>query len=162
MIGTEFSVLSAQVLDAYAAAGLRIVTAESCTGGLIAANLTSIAGSSSVFERGFVTYTNDSKMDLLGVPEDILARVGAVSEETAKAMAEGALDAASGDVSVAVTGIAGPGGGTAEKPVGLVYIASAKRGGETVVSREVFSGDRTAVRAATVEKALELLLTRLD
>lgn len=139
-------------------AGTKLVTAESCTGGMIAAALTDIAGSSDVFERGFVAYSNEAKTELLGVPALLIARHGAVSGEVAAAMAEGALARSRADISVAVTGIAGPGGGSAAKPVGLVYIARAKRGGAPLVERVVFPGDRAAVRAATVERALELLL----
>jgi nicotinamide-nucleotide amidase len=115
------------VLDVARAASLKVTTAESCTGGLIAASLTEIAGSSDVFERGFVTYSNQSKTELLGVPADLITQSGAVSEAVARAMAEGALAHARADIAVAVTGIAGPGGGTADKPVGLVFIGAAKR-----------------------------------
>lgn len=138
--------------------GLKLATAESCTGGLISACLTSVAGSSAVFERGFVTYANRAKEEMLGVPDSTLARVGAVSEEVARAMADGARARSSADLTVAVTGIAGPGGGTPEKPVGLVHVAAARAGLPTVHERHVFSGDRDAVRTATVEAALRLLL----
>ena len=146
------------VLDAARAAHQRIATAESCTGGLIAANLTEIAGSSDVFERGFVTYSNPSKTELLGVPADLIVQSGAVSESVARAMAEGALTHARVDIAVAVTGIAGPGGGSADKPVGLVFIGAAKVGDPTIVERHVFPGDRAEIRRATVQRALELLL----
>jgi nicotinamide-nucleotide amidase len=146
------------VLDRARAEGLRIATAESCTGGLIAANLTDIPGSSDVFERGFVTYSNDSKTELLGVPADLIDENGAVSEPVAHAMAEGALARSRADIAVAVTGIAGPGGGSAEKPVGLVFIGTAKKGDRTIVQRHVFPGDRADIRQATVLRALELLL----
>jgi nicotinamide-nucleotide amidase len=146
------------VLDRARAEGLRIATAESCTGGLIAANLTDIPGSSDVFERGFVTYSNDSKTELLGVPADLIDENGAVSEPVAHAMAEGALARSRADIAVAVTGIAGPGGGSAEKPVGLVFIGAAKKGDPTIVQRHVFPGDRADIRQATVLRALELLL----
>ncbi|MYZ47219.1 CinA family protein [Propylenella binzhouense] len=137
---------------------LRIVTAESCTGGLIAAALTETAGSSDVFERGFVTYSNEAKTELLGVPAALVAREGAVSEAVARAMAEGALAHSRADLSVAVTGVAGPGGGTAAKPVGLVHIAAARSGGATV-HRECRFGDigRRPVRLATAEAALALV-----
>jgi len=146
------------VLDAARTANLKVTTAESCTGGLIAASLTEIAGSSDVFERGFVTYSNQSKTELLGVPADLITQSGAVSEPVARAMAEGALAHARADIAVAVTGIAGPGGGTADKPVGLVFIGAAKRSNPTIVERHVFPGDRAEIRRATVQRALELLL----
>jgi len=140
--------------------GLSIATAESCTGGLIAGAITEIAGSSAVFERGFVTYSNEAKIELLGVPEEVLAGHGAVSEPVARAMAEGALHNSSATIAVAVTGIAGPSGGSAEKPIGLVHLACARRGKPTIHAREVFPGDRAAIRLGTVAKALEMLLTQ--
>lgn len=136
----------------------QLVTAESCTGGLIAAALTAIAGSSDVVDRGFVTYSNEAKAEMLGVPVDMLAEHGAVSEPVARAMAYGALVNSLADVSVAVTGVAGPGGGSAEKPVGLVHLAVAKRLNSVVrTRREVFPGDRTDVRTATVLTAFAML-----
>lgn len=136
-----------------------LVMAESCTGGLVAATLTDIAGSSHVVDRGFVTYTNDAKEELLGVPHDLLVAHGAVSEPVARAMAEGALaKAAKAGLSVSLTGIAGPGGATDTKPVGLVFIGAGRRNGATTCERHVFPGDRRAVRAAAVERALEILL----
>lgn len=149
---------AADLLDALRAKGLTIVTAESCTGGLISAYLTEVAGSSDVVERGFVTYSNAAKTELLGVPADLIEEHGAVSEEVARAMAEGALKHSGADVSVAVTGIAGPGGGSEEKPVGLVHIAAAKRGGSGHHLRCAF-GDagRSKVRRDTVEEALNLV-----
>jgi nicotinamide-nucleotide amidase len=137
--------------------GLTLATAESCTGGLIAAAITEVSGASHVFKRGFVTYANEAKVDLLGVPEDLLARTGAVSEEVARAMAEGALKAAEADLAVSATGIAGPGGATETKPVGLVHMAAARSGAPTIHRREVFAGDRHAVRAQAVDTALALL-----
>jgi nicotinamide-nucleotide amidase len=136
---------------------LRIVTAESCTGGLIASLLTEFAGSSDVFERGFVTYSNEAKEQALGVPHDLIAAHGAVSAEVARAMAQGALKHSSADLSVAVTGIAGPGGGTADKPVGLVHIAAARE--DKLTHRECRFGEigRSEVRLASVEAALEIL-----
>ena len=119
---------AARLIDLLRQRKLRLATAESCTGGLIAAVLTEVAGASDVFERGFVTYANQAKSDLLGVPEAVIARHGAVSEEVAALMAEGALLRAPADVAVAVTGIAGPGGGGADKPVGLVHVAAARKG----------------------------------
>jgi nicotinamide-nucleotide amidase len=150
------------LLAAYRAAGLKIATAESCTGGLVAGCLTAIAGSSDVVERGFVTYSNEAKTELVGVPADLIARHGAVSAQVVVAMAEGTLKHSRADVSVAVTGIAGPGGATPGKPVGLVYICSARQGREPVVERHQFHGDRHAVRAASVEVALTLLRRQLD
>lgn len=147
-----------RLLDELRAKKLMVATAESCTGGLIAALLTEIAGSSDVVERGFVTYSNDAKMELLGVPADVLARVGAVSRETAIAMAEGALARSRADIAVAVTGVAGPGGGSVEKPVGLVHFGCARKGAATVHREERF-GDigRGGVRIATVRVALEMV-----
>lgn len=158
MSPASFAPLAEAVLAHHRGAGRKLATAESCTGGAIAAALTDIAGSSDVFERGFVVYSNEAKNELLGVPAALIARHGAVSEEVAAAMAEGALARSRADAVVSVTGIAGPGGGTAAKPVGLVYIGSALRGRLPAVERHVFAGDRAAVRAATVKRALELLL----
>lgn len=150
--------LARDLIEACRARSLTLATAESCTGGLIAGCLTEIAGSSEVVERGLVTYSNRAKLELLGVPEATLAAHGAVSEPTARAMAEGARERAAVDLAVAVTGIAGPGGGTADKPVGLVHIAAAARGAPTVHARHVFAPDRAAVRMASVEAALRMLL----
>ena len=138
--------------------GAMIATAESCTGGLIAGLMTEIPGSSAVLERGFVVYSNAAKVELLGVPAETIAAHGAVSEATARAMAEGALKASRADIAVSVTGIAGPDGGTAEKPVGLVWFACARRGGPTVAREQRF-GDvgRAAVRLGSVRAALDLL-----
>jgi nicotinamide-nucleotide amidase len=145
------------VLEAYRRAGLMLVTAESCTGGLIAGTLTEIAGSSDVVERGFVTYSNAAKSELLGVPEEMIARLGAVSGEVAEAMAQGALEHSRANVAVSATGIAGPGGATPEKPVGLVYLGICRRGKAPLHERHVFSGGRAAVRWASVAAALDLL-----
>ena len=145
------------VLERYRQAGLHLATAESCTGGLIAATLTEIAGSSDVVDRGFVTYSNEAKTEMLGVPADLIARVGAVSGEVAEAMAAGAVSASRADVAVAVTGIAGPGGATATKPVGLVYFGLCRRDHPPRHERQVFPGNRGAVRRATVARAFELL-----
>jgi nicotinamide-nucleotide amidase len=137
---------------------LRIVTAESCTGGLVAGALTEIAGSSAVFACGFVTYSNAAKTAMLGVPESLIAEHGAVSEPVARAMAEGALSASGASLTVAITGIAGPGGGSAEKPVGLVHFAVAIAGGETrAVERRFGDIGRSEVRMASVREALEML-----
>jgi nicotinamide-nucleotide amidase len=145
------------LLEQFRRLGLTLATAESCTGGLIAATLTEIAGSSDVVERGFVTYSNAAKTELLGVPAPLIAAHGAVSEPVARAMAEGALAHSQADLAVAVTGIAGPGGASPEKPVGLVHLAVARRGGETRHHRDVFPGDRRLVRLATVEHAFRML-----
>lgn len=145
------------ILADYRAAGLRIATAESCTGGLIAGALTEIAGSSDVVDRGFVTYSNEAKSEILGVPEDLIRVHGAVSAEVAEAMAEGAIARSRADVAVSATGIAGPGGGTATKPVGLVFLGVAQRGRPPWHERHVFPGDRAEVRRATVAAALDLL-----
>ena len=153
--------LAGDVLRLCREQGLRLATAESCTGGLIAGCLTAVAGSSTVFDRGFVTYSNVAKTAELGVAAELLARHGAVDEAVARAMAEGALDAAGVDITVAVTGIAGPDGGSPGKPVGLVHFAAARTGADTLHERQVFPGDRQQVRAATVEAALRLLARRL-
>ncbi len=136
---------------------LRLATAESCTGGLLAGLLTEIPGASAILERGFVTYSNAAKTSLLGVDAQLIERVGAVSEEVARAMAEGALTHAPVDVAVAVTGIAGPDGGSAEKPVGLVYLAVARKGAGTQ-ARECRFGSigRTEIRLASLREALNL------
>ncbi len=149
---------AAALLAACRARGLTIATAESCTGGLIAGLLTEIPGSSAAFERGFVVYANAAKTEMLGVPEALLAAHGAVSEAAARAMAEGALAHSPADLALAVTGIAGPDGGTAEKPVGLVHFACARRGGETTALERRF-GDvgRAAARLKSVETALTML-----
>jgi len=136
--------------------GLTLATAESCTGGLIAAALTAIAGSSSVVMAGFVTYANDAKRKMVGVLEDSLASHGAVSAEVAREMAEGARERAGVSLALSCTGIAGPGGATPGKPVGLVFIGCAREGAATLVERHVFPGDRAAIRAATVAAALDL------
>ena len=148
---------AAALVATYKTAGQTIASAESCTGGLIAALLTEIAGSSAVVERGFVTYSNRAKTELLGVPTDLIAKFGAASAEVAQAMAEGALAHSAADVTIAVTGIAGPGGGSDTKPVGLVHLASATRAGRTGQRRRLFAGDRQAVRMAAVDEALSML-----
>ena len=140
------------------AAGSKLATAESCTGGLVAGLLTEIPGSSAVVERGFVVYSNEAKQELLGVPEATIAAFGAVSEETARAMAQGAIAHAHADFAVAITGIAGPDGGTPEKPVGLVNFACAGADGGVVALEKRFGAlSRSAIRLASVETALDLL-----
>lgn len=162
MTTPELLALAAGVLDKARMEGLTLATAESCTGGLIAGLLTEIPGASDVFERGFVTYSNKSKEEMLGVPAALLRQHGAVSEAVARAMAEGAIRNSTAQLAVAVTGIAGPGGGTEEKPVGLVHIAAA-RAGEATRMQECRFGDigRAAIRRATVRAALLLLLENL-
>ena len=142
-------------------AGRTIATAESCTGGMIAAALTDIAGASAVFGYGFVSYANDAKVAMLGVEPGLIAREGAVSETVARAMAEGARARAGADLAVAVTGIAGPEGGSAEKPVGTVWFGVARKDGATLAERRVFPGGRDAVRRATVDHALDLVAAAL-
>lgn len=152
--------LARAVLDAAKAKGWRIATAESCTGGMIVAALTDHAGSSAVIERGLISYSNGAKTELLGVDPDLIARHGAVSEPVVRAMAEGVLARAPVQLTVAVTGIAGPGGGSAAKPVGLVHFAVAI-GQTTVHAQHVFAGDRAAVRQQTVARALTMVLAAL-
>jgi nicotinamide-nucleotide amidase len=158
MFDAESIAKAGALLDLCRARGLKIVTAESCTGGLVAALLTEIAGSSDVVERGFVTYSNEAKQECLGVRAETLAAYGAVSAATAHEMAAGALGHSRADLAISVTGIAGPGGGSAEKPVGLVHFACARRGGAVEAAERRF-GDlgRTAVRRASVAQALAML-----
>ena len=139
------------------AQGLRLATAESCTGGMIAAACTAIAGSSDWFERGFVTYSNDAKTEMLGVPAALIAAHGAVSAEVARTMADGALDRSHADLAVAVTGIAGPGGGSKDQPVGTVWLAVARTGQAAKAELLQLEGDRAAVRLQTVARALQRL-----
>lgn len=154
--------LSALVIAACRARQMRIATAESCTGGLIAAALTSIPGASDVVDRGYVVYSNDAKHEMLGVPQDLLVAHGAVSEPVAIAMAEGALRRSGVAIAIAVTGIAGPGGGSPAKPVGLVHVACARSGAPTRHRRTIFPGDRDQIRAATVADALRLVIEAID
>jgi nicotinamide-nucleotide amidase len=158
MIDAQLLTAAKYLLDLCRRRGLRIATAESCTGGLVAGALTEIAGASDVVERGFVVYSNAAKESMLGVPASTLKRYGAVSAETAIAMAAGALKNSEADISVAITGIAGPGGGTKQKPVGLVHFAAAGRGGQHVARRRLFGKiGRRRVRERSVAEALELL-----
>ena len=158
MGGSDARALSRSLLDLCRMRKLTIATAESCTGGLVAGALTDIAGSSAVVDRGFVTYTNAAKHQMLGVPNETIERHGAVSRETAEAMVRGALGHANADLAVSITGIAGPGGGSADKPVGLVHFAAASRGGN-LIHRERRFGDigRGAVRRLSVLEALAML-----
>jgi nicotinamide-nucleotide amidase len=163
MISKPPSKLVRKLLDEAKRRGFKIVTAESCTGGLIAASLAAIPGASAVLERGFVTYSNDAKAQLLGVPSELIARRGAVSMEVALAMVDGALRNSPADIAVAVTGVAGPGGGSAEKPVGLVHIAAARRGGPRLhVEKRFGEIGRSAVQAESAIVALELLGRVMD
>lgn len=153
--------LAKEVLTAAKSRNKRIVTAESCTGGLLTGCLTAMAGSSQVIDCGFITYSNESKTQLLGVPSDAIKDLGAVSDVVASAMAEGALAQANANIAVSITGIAGPDGGTKKKPVGLVYMALAQTDEDAQVKRYVFAGTRTDIRRAAVGAALELVLTCL-
>jgi nicotinamide-nucleotide amidase len=150
--------LAARLVMMCRARGVTLATAESCTGGLVAAAITAIPGSSAVLDRGFVTYSNNAKTELLGVPAGLIEAVGAVSEAVARRMAEGAKKHARTDIAVSVTGIAGPDGGSAEKPVGTVWFGLANRHGDLFTRHKLFPGDRAAIRTASVTYALTLLL----
>jgi nicotinamide-nucleotide amidase len=153
---------AASLLDACRAKGIRLATAESCTGGLITAVLTAIAGASDVVERGFVTYSNAAKNELLGVPMELITTFGAISEPVAQCMAEGALQRSHADIVVSVTGLAGPGGGSAEKPVSLVWFGLAQRKKPVASVSRIFPGDRTAIRTAAVELSFALIREQLS
>ncbi len=157
MFDPETLALAEAVLAACRMRNWHVATAESCTGGLVAAALTAIAGSSDVVERSLVAYSNEAKIELLGVPAETIAAHGAVSAQTAAAMARGAVARAPIDLAVSITGVAGPGGGTPQKPVGLVYLGVARKDGAARVECRIFPGDRTAIRQAAVVLALELL-----
>ena len=157
MFDPETLALAERVLARCRARNWRLATAESCTGGLVAAALTAVPGSSDVVERSFVAYSNDAKMELLGVSAETLAAHGAVSAQTAAAMARGAIARAPVDLAVSIIGVAGPGGGTSQKPVGLVYIGVATEDGSARVERRIFPGDRALIRDAALVLALELL-----
>lgn len=157
MFDAETLNLAQSALDACRARGWHLATAESCTGGLVTGALTAIAGSSDVVERGFVTYSNEAKTELLGVPVETLAAHGSVSAETAAAMARGAVARAPVDLAISVTGIAGPGGATAAKPVGLVLFGLARRDGGCRTESHLLSGDRSTVRRTALNMALRLL-----
>ena len=161
MFPDDIALLARQVVVAAAAKNLMIATAESCTGGLVAGALTAVAGSSAVVERGFVTYSNAAKTSMLGVPADLIADHGAVSEAVARAMALGAIQHSGATVSVSVTGIAGPGGGSQVKPVGLVHFAACGRDGVIHAEHRFGEVGREAVRLASVRTALEMLLDRI-
>lgn len=156
---SDIEMLAVKVLQACKERGLKLATAESCTGGLISAAVTDLAGASNVLERGFVTYSNEAKMELLEVSLETLTVHGAVSAQTAREMAAGALAHSRADIAIAVTGIAGPGGGTAEKPVGLVWFGLAVKGKEPRAEKRLFpGGERALVRRESVATALELVL----
>ncbi|HYC12869.1 MAG TPA: CinA family protein [Stellaceae bacterium] len=154
----DFFSLAKTILEECRRRALKLATAESCTGGMVVAALTDIAGSSDAVERGFVTYSNEAKTELLGVHAGLIASYGAVSAEVAAAMAEGAVSHAPVDLAVSITGIAGPGGATPTKPVGLVYFGVLRKGRAVKTERHVFPGDRAVVREAATQRALELLL----
>lgn len=158
----EIHALAEKTISIYTAKKLKIVTAESCTGGLIAGALTGIPGSSQVVERGFVTYSNDAKTEVLGVMPEILGQFGAVSERTAEEMAKGALEFSQADIAVSATGIAGPDGGSDNKPVGLVYFGLATRKNFLMHYKCIFGGNREDVRRQAVAEALKLLLSIAD
>jgi len=160
-ISSDLRELAEHVLAVCRTENILLATAESCTGGLIAATLTAIPGSSDVVDRGFVTYTNAAKHDMIGVPMDLFDSVGAVSKEVAGAMAKGALVQSNADIAVSVTGVAGP-GASERKPAGLVFIGIASRTAAIQVEECHFDGDRDAVRHATVLKALTLVLRTID
>lgn len=162
MFPKDLAEQASALLQSCRKAGVKVATAESCTGGLIAGCLTEIAGSSDVVDRGFITYSNEAKNVMLDVPMRLIERHGAVSEPVARTMAEGALTHSLAVLSVAVTGVAGPGGGTVGKPVGLVHLACAKRGGETRHRAERY-GDlgRSGIREATIRTAMEMLMEQL-
>src|SRR5678816_4528495 len=154
MFDHEMREAAEQVLLACRKKNLKVVTAESCTGGLIAAALTAIAGSSDVVDRAFVTYSNEAKREMIGVPWDAILGHGAVSEPVARAMAAGALARGNAQIAVSVTGVAGPGGGTAEKPVGLVHFGGVRQGFDVIAERHVFPGDRDGIRRVATLTAL--------
>ncbi|HVY15834.1 MAG TPA: CinA family protein [Rhodopila sp.] len=145
------------LLSACRSKRIMLATAESCTGGLISAALTAIAGSSDVVDRGFVTYSNQAKSEAIGVPMALIETHGAVSQQVAAAMAEGALVRSQAAIAIAVTGVAGPGGGSADKPVGLVWFGLARTGSPAITDHKIFPGDRTEIRAATVAHALKMI-----
>ena len=162
MLSPDLTALAIRTLAACRAQKLMVATAESCTGGLIAAVLTDIAGSSDVVDRGFVTYSNAAKREMLGVPAQTIDEHGAVSEPVARAMAEGAIAHSAADVSLSITGVAGPSGGSPDKPVGTVCFGWARRGGATDAVTKRFEGDRTEVRRQSVIFALQGLIERLE
>jgi nicotinamide-nucleotide amidase len=161
MLNTNTLVRASKIIELCKAANCRVSTVESCTGGLITAALTAVSGSSDVVDRGFTTYSNEAKNELVGVSIKLIRIHGAVSEEVARAMAEGGLQRSNANITVSVTGIAGPGGGTETKPVGLVHFGCANDRTPTNAYHEVFSGDREAVREATVLQAFRMIETAI-
>jgi len=162
MFPTEIAALARLLVDEARSRSVRIATAESCTGGLVAAAICAVPGASDIFERGFVTYSNRAKSEMIGVPGDLIADFGAVSEPVARAMAEGALAHSDTHLTVAITGIAGPGGGTPMKPVGTVHFATARANGPILHRHELFAGEsREAIQLAALRTALEMLRERL-
>jgi nicotinamide-nucleotide amidase len=159
---SDATLLAAEaLLEACRSHGIMLATAESCTGGLIAAALTAIAGSSDVVDRGFVTYSNEAKHEMIGVPVALIETHGAVSEQVAAAMAEGALARSRAAIAVSVTGVAGPSGGSADKPVGLVCFGLAHSGRSVITARQIFPGDRSAIRSATVDHTFTMIRAAL-
>ena len=161
MISDQLLTEAEALLAACRAKGIVLATAESCTGGLIAATLTAIPGSSDVVDRGFVTYSNESKNEMIGVPMLLIEAHGAVSEQVARAMVEGALARSRATIAVSVTGFAGPGGGSAEKPVGTVCFGLAEKGRPAVTERHILPGDRSGVRSATVAHVFAMIRDRI-
>ena len=148
---------AAELVATLLSKGQMLATAESCTGGMVAASITDVAGSSAVFDRGFVTYSNAAKNEMLGVPKKLLQTFGAVSEQVALRMAEGAISHSTATIAIAITGIAGPTGGSETKPVGLVHFAVAKRRGKAIADKQIFDGNRAQVRAQARDHALQML-----
>ena len=161
MITDEIYALAAKVYTELCKRKMKIATAESCTGGMIGEALTAVPGMSKCYGFGIISYANEAKISLLGVSADTLGKYGAVSPQTACEMADGALRLSGSDIAVSVTGIAGPGGGTSEKPVGLVYIGFAAKGQRTMAIRNIFDGDRNSVRIQTAAKALKTVINYL-
>lgn len=159
MFSPDIHDLARKVIETYTTKRQKIVTAESCTGGLVSGALTEISGSSAVIERGFISYSNDAKVEVLGVIPELISEYGAVSEQVAEAMARGALEFSLADVALSVTGIAGPLGGSVAKPVGLVYFGLATRSGILFHYKSQFNGDRDTIRMQAVREALKLLLS---
>ncbi len=162
MFSSEITNKAHQLLKSLRNRGIKLATAESCTGGLASVAITELPGSSEIFDRGFVTYSNESKIELLTVPTYFIDDFGAISMETAMAMAEGALLMSKADISVSITGIAGPDGGSDEKPVGTVFIATAFKGKKSNYQQHLFTGNRHSIRLQAVESAFDMLLKRIQ
>jgi nicotinamide-nucleotide amidase len=161
MFSTELTQLSKSLIKICKLNNIKIATAESCTGGLIAGYLTAIPGSSDIFDRGYTTYSNDSKIEMLNVPANMILSYGAVSRNVAIAMSEGALNNAPVQLTVAVTGVAGPSGGTVKKPVGTVHIACSRMGKATITKCHLFNGNRDQIRESTVKEAINMMLKQI-